>query len=72
MARAIDHWRNQPNISQDRNTPIPATAMTDINQIVAALENQNYKQALKTLKVLDPAVGSGAFPLGMMQTILVG
>lgn len=31
---------------------------------------KQLKQAIATIKVLDPAVGSGAFPLGMMQALL--
>ncbi|MFM6405082.1 MAG: DNA methyltransferase, partial [Microcystis sp.] len=33
-------------------------------------QTKSLKQAIASIKVLDPAVGSGAFPLGMMQVIL--
>jgi hypothetical protein len=42
----------------------------EFNKLMTPQQAKTLKQALKTLKVLDPAVGSGAFPLGMMQTIL--
>ena len=42
----------------------------DFNDRLTREQTRNIKKALDTLKVLDPAVGSGAFPLGMMQTIL--
>ncbi len=35
------------------------------------LKDKNDKlQAIKKIKVLDPAIGSGAFPMGMLQTIV--
>ncbi|MEG4286301.1 TaqI-like C-terminal specificity domain-containing protein [Microcoleus sp. A006_D1] len=42
----------------------------EFNKLMTPQQAKTLKQALETLKVLDPAVGSGAFPLGMMQTIL--
>ncbi len=43
---------------------------SEFNQLMTPPQAKTLKQALNTLKVLDPAVGSGAFPLGMMQVIL--
>ncbi|MFM6302720.1 Eco57I restriction-modification methylase domain-containing protein, partial [Planktothrix sp.] len=40
------------------------------HNLMTPQQAKQLKQALKTIKVLDPAVGSGAFPLGMMQALL--
>lgn len=43
---------------------------TNFNQLLSREQALKLKQALAEVKVLDPTVGSGAFPLGMMQVIL--
>ena len=43
---------------------------TDLKKLLTRAQTNKLKQALETVKVCDPAVGSGAFPLGMMQVIL--
>ncbi|PSF34956.1 type II restriction endonuclease [Aphanothece hegewaldii CCALA 016] len=48
----------------------PELLDADFNQLMSSQQARKLKQALDTLKCLDPAVGSGAFPLGMMQVIL--
>ncbi|BAY66903.1 hypothetical protein NIES22_70470 (plasmid) [Calothrix brevissima NIES-22] len=42
----------------------------DINQLLTREQAKKLKRALESVKVCDPAVGSGAFPMGMMQVIL--
>ncbi len=42
----------------------------EFNDRISRDQARSLTKALDSLKVLDPAVGSGAFPLGMMQTIL--
>ena len=42
----------------------------DANKLLTKDQAKRLKQALGTVKVCDPAVGSGAFPMGMMQVIL--
>ncbi|MCT7971123.1 BREX-1 system adenine-specific DNA-methyltransferase PglX [Laspinema olomoucense] len=42
----------------------------EFNKLMTPQQARTLKRAITTIKVLDPAVGSGAFPLGMMQTIL--
>jgi adenine-specific DNA-methyltransferase len=42
----------------------------DLKKLLSKDQTKKLKQALETVKVCDPAVGSGAFPLGMMQVIL--
>jgi type I restriction-modification system DNA methylase subunit len=43
---------------------------SDFNQLMTPRQARELTKAITSLKVLDPAVGSGAFPLGMMQVIL--
>jgi hypothetical protein len=42
----------------------------DFNQKLTPAQARSLKRAIADVKILDPAVGSGAFPLGMMQVIL--
>jgi adenine-specific DNA-methyltransferase len=42
----------------------------DINQLLTKEQAKKLKKALESVKICDPAVGSGAFPMGMMQVIL--
>lgn len=42
----------------------------DINQLLTKEQAEKLKIALESVKICDPAVGSGAFPMGMMQVIL--
>ncbi|MBD2336137.1 Eco57I restriction-modification methylase domain-containing protein [Calothrix sp. FACHB-156] len=42
----------------------------DINQLLTKEQAKKLKQALDSVRICDPAVGSGAFPMGMMQVIL--
>ncbi|MBD2771405.1 Eco57I restriction-modification methylase domain-containing protein [Iningainema tapete] len=39
-------------------------------QLLTKEQAKKLKQALESVKICDPAVGSGAFPLGMMQVML--
>lgn len=48
----------------------PDSQETTFNQLLSKEQARALKQALDTVKICDPAVGSGAFPLGMMQVIL--
>jgi len=45
-------------------------ADSELKQLLTKEQTRKLKQALENVKVLDPAVGSGAFPLGMMQIII--
>jgi len=42
----------------------------ELRGLLSTEQTRRLKQALESVKVCDPAVGSGAFPLGMMQVIL--
>ena len=48
----------------------PELPDTDLKKLLTKEQTKKLKQALESVKVCDPAVGSGAFPLGMMQVIL--
>lgn len=48
----------------------PELSDTDLKKLLTKEQTKKLKQALESVKVCDPAVGSGAFPLGMMQVIL--
>lgn len=43
---------------------------SEFNQLITPTQARAIKKAIETLKILDPAVGSGAFPLGIMQVLL--
>lgn len=43
---------------------------TELRKLLSTDQTRKLKKALESVKVCDPAVGSGAFPLGMMQVIL--
>ncbi|MBA3922657.1 MAG: Eco57I restriction-modification methylase domain-containing protein [Nostocaceae cyanobacterium] len=42
----------------------------DFKPLLTKEQAKKLKQALESVKICDPAVGSGAFPLGMMQVML--
>ncbi|MEG4064958.1 Eco57I restriction-modification methylase domain-containing protein [Microcoleus sp. SVA1_A1] len=48
----------------------PDLSDRDFNQKISPTQARELKRAIASVKILDPAVGSGAFPLGMMQVIL--
>lgn len=48
----------------------PEMADAEVNKILTKEQAKRLKKALESVKVCDPAVGSGAFPMGMMQVIL--
>ncbi|MTF37509.1 Eco57I restriction-modification methylase domain-containing protein [Cyanobacterium aponinum] len=43
---------------------------SEFNQLINPTQARAIKEAIASLKILDPAVGSGAFPLGIMQVLL--
>lgn len=48
----------------------PELPDSDINQLLTNEQAKKLKLALTSVRICDPAVGSGAFPMGMMQVIL--
>ena len=58
-------------ISDDKiNAVISMNRQDDLEYPLSSEEKIQIVSALNTLKVLDPACGSGAFPIGMLQKIL--
>ena len=48
----------------------PEQPASYFKELISPQQARKLKQALSSLKCLDPAVGSAAFPMGMMQVIL--
>ncbi len=48
----------------------PDLTDAEFNSLMSPQQARSLKKAVENIKVLDPAVGSGAFPLGMMQMLL--
>ena len=46
-----------------------ADAFDDANELFEEVEAEDIVQAIAELKVLDPAVGSGAFPMGVLHKL---
>ena len=44
-------------------------ACTDANELFGEVEKENVMRAIAEIKVLDPAVGSGAFPMGILHKL---
>ncbi len=49
---------------------ITTTKHDDLEHPLDAIERSNIVNAISELQVLDPACGSGAFPMGMLQKLL--
>ena len=48
----------------------PEQPASYFKELISPQQAKKLKQALSSLKCIDPAVGSAAFPMGMMQVIL--
>ena len=48
----------------------PDLSLPDFKELMTPKQAKQLRLALQNLKCLDPAVGSAAFPMGMMQVIL--
>ena len=46
-----------------------ADALEDANELFENAEKENIVRAIAEIKVLDPAVGSGAFPMGILHKL---
>ena len=44
-------------------------ACTDANELFGEVEKESVMRAIAEIKVLDPAVGSGAFPMGILHKL---
>jgi hypothetical protein len=74
--KEIVHYMTQESLIEYLHTQIPEADRTELENFVKNKENQlskEYKQQidqkLDTVKICDPAIGSGAFPMGLLQEI---
>ena len=59
-----DFWRERLRYLLDHSD-----AMDDAEELFAGSEKKSILSAIADLRILDPAVGSGAFPMGVLQTL---
>jgi hypothetical protein len=64
----INYLHNYSKIDKDRLCPI---FNIDSEVSFSKEETENILEAIDHLKILDPACGSGAFPMGMLQKIVL-
>lgn len=78
--KEIVHYMTQESLIEYLHTQIPETNRTDLENFVknkvstssTSLSNEHKKaidQKLDTVKICDPAIGSGAFPMGLLHEI---
>jgi hypothetical protein len=74
--KEIVHYMTQESLIEYLHTQIPDAKRTDLEYFVKNKDNQLSKehkkeidQKLDTVKICDPAIGSGAFPMGLLQEI---
>ena len=65
-----DHSGMSPDAIKQLMELDPDITDANLKQLLSRKQALELKQALEEVKCLDPAVGSAAFPLGMMQVIL--
>src|SRR5690606_10501695 len=74
--KEIVHYMTQESLIEYLHTQLPDANRTDLENFVKNKENnlskehkQQIDQKLDTVKICDPAIGSGAFPMGLLQEI---
>jgi adenine-specific DNA-methyltransferase len=74
--KEIVHYMTQESLIEYLHTQLPDAHRTDLENFVKNKENklskehkQQIDQKLDTVKICDPAIGSGAFPMGLLQEI---
>jgi adenine-specific DNA-methyltransferase len=74
--KEIVHYMTQESLIEYLHTQIPDTGRTELENFVKSKDNKLTKehkkeidQKLDTVKICDPAIGSGAFPMGLLQEI---
>lgn len=66
-----EYLRTKTSVSDDKiSAVITTTKHDDLEHPLSAVEKKEIVDALSDLQVLDPACGSGAFPIGMLQKVL--
>jgi len=64
----VHYLHNQTNIAKDSLHPI---FKMDSEVSFSTIDSESILEALDRLKILDPACGSGAFPMGVLQKIVM-
>lgn len=64
----VHYLQNQTSIAKDSLYPI---FKMDSEVAFSKTESESILEALDRLKILDPACGSGAFPMGVLQKIVM-
>lgn len=74
--KEIVHYMTQESLIEYLHTQLPDANRTELENFVKNKENnlskehkQQIDQKLDTVKICDPAIGSGAFPMGLLQEI---
>lgn len=74
--KEIVHYMTQESLIEYLHTQIPDAERNDLENFVKSKDNKLSKehkaaidQKLDTVKICDPAIGSGAFPMGLLQEI---
>lgn len=74
--KEIVHYMTQESLIEYLHTQIPDVDRTELENFVKNKDNHLSKehkqlidQKLDTVKICDPAIGSGAFPMGLLQEI---
>ncbi|MGL5717667.1 MAG: Eco57I restriction-modification methylase domain-containing protein, partial [Paraclostridium sp.] len=74
--KEIVHYMTQESLIEYLHTQLPDANRTELENFVKNKENnisKEHKKAidekLETVKICDPAIGSGAFPMGLLQEI---
>jgi adenine-specific DNA-methyltransferase len=74
--KEIVHYMTQESLIEYLHTQIPDANRNELEHFVKNKENKLSKehkeqidQKLDTVKICDPAIGSGAFPMGLLQEI---
>lgn len=74
--KEIVHYMTQESLIEYLHTQVPDADRTELENFVKSKDNKLSKehkaaidQKLDTVKICDPAIGSGAFPMGLLQEI---
>ncbi len=65
----VQYLHNKTNIEHDKLRPI-FKMLEQEDPKFTSFEQENILDALDKIKILDPACGSGAFPMGVLQKIV--
>jgi hypothetical protein len=74
--KEIVHYMTQESLIEYLHTQIPAANRDELEAFVKSKDNRlsvahkkQIDQKLDTVRICDPAIGSGAFPMGLLQEI---